>query len=157
MNKKEKNWSDKMIALDRENSLKNRAHELETRALSVTVGTCFGGVTEISMRGSLGKYMWSPLQPVEVIELINQLSASIGCHIHIKPRRDFASWRQWREEITTPNYKLLDSADFWDLGAHKVGTALPLPKEQPGLTKEKIIEPSKRNKSKKTKESKEIE
>lgn len=67
-----------------------------TRARSVTVGTAFGGTTEISMRGSNGTTLWSILQPVEVIELIHQLSANVGCHIALKPREDFSSWRGWK-------------------------------------------------------------
>ena len=66
-----------------------------SRARSLTVGTCFGGTTEIMMRGN-NSYMWAPLQPVEVVELINQLAANIGCHIALKPKKDFASWRDWR-------------------------------------------------------------
>jgi hypothetical protein len=34
--------------------------------------------------------------PVEITELIHQLAANIGCHIAVKPRDDFASWREWR-------------------------------------------------------------
>jgi hypothetical protein len=40
--------------------------------------------------------MWCLMQPVEVIELIHQLAANIGCHIAVKPRDDFGSWREWR-------------------------------------------------------------
>ena len=66
------------------------------RARSVTVGTAFGGVTEISMRAIDGKTIWSLMQPVEVVEFIHQLAGNIGCHIAIKPRDDFSSWREWR-------------------------------------------------------------
>lgn len=65
------------------------------RARSVTVGTCFGGTTEVMMRGN-SSYMWCALQPVEVIELIHQLAANVGCNVALKPRKDFASWRDWR-------------------------------------------------------------
>jgi hypothetical protein len=67
-----------------------------TRARSVTVGTAFGGTTEVSMRGSNGTTLWSIMQPVEVIELIHQLAANVGCHIALKPREDFSSWRGWK-------------------------------------------------------------
>ena len=66
------------------------------RARSITVGTAFGGTTEIMMRGDGGRHMWCIMQPVEVTELIHQLAANIGCHIAVKPRDDFASWREWR-------------------------------------------------------------
>jgi hypothetical protein len=67
-----------------------------SRARSISVGTCFGGTTEVLMRGDGGRHMWCAMQPVEVTELIHQLAANIGCHIAIKPRDDFASWREWR-------------------------------------------------------------
>ena len=67
-----------------------------SRARSITVGTAFGGTTEVSMRGEGGQSLWCLMQPVEVTELIHQLAANIGCHIAIKPRDDFSSWREWR-------------------------------------------------------------
>lgn len=66
------------------------------RARSVTVGTCFGGTVELMMRRNDGTVIWTPMQPVEVIELVHQLAASVGCHLHLTPRRDFASWREWQ-------------------------------------------------------------
>ncbi len=69
----------------------------DNRAQSIAIGSAGGGSTEISMRGVNGGFLWNVYQPVEVVELINQLSANIGCHIAIQPRNDFASWRGWRE------------------------------------------------------------
>lgn len=66
------------------------------RARSVTVGTAFGGVTELTLRGDGGTFLHAIMQPAEVIELIHQLSANVGCHIALKPRDDFSSWREWR-------------------------------------------------------------
>ena len=68
----------------------------ETRAQSITIGTSGGGTTEITMRGINGAFLWNAYQPVEVIELIHQLSANIGCHLHLMPRQDFGSWRDWK-------------------------------------------------------------
>lgn len=79
------------IEMDIENTESNR-----NRARSITVGTAFGGTTEIMMRSDGGRHVWCIMQPVEVMELIHQLSANIGCHIHIKPRQDFGSWRDWK-------------------------------------------------------------
>lgn len=93
-----------------------------SRARSITVGTCFGGITEIMMRGN-NSYMWSPMQPVEVVELINQLAANIGCHVALKPRKDFASWRDWRiteeERIANNGWPpwVNDMAPYNQLGA----------------------------------------
>jgi len=69
----------------------------KSRAQSVSIGSCGGGALEIVMRGVDGNYLFNVYQPVEAIELINQLSAAVGCHIHIQPRNDFASWREWNE------------------------------------------------------------
>ena len=66
------------------------------RARSFNVGTSFGGVTEITMRANSGHTYWAPLQPVEVVEIIQQLASNIGCHVALKPREDFASWRDWK-------------------------------------------------------------
>jgi hypothetical protein len=87
---------------------KNRRMMLENRegdfyrARSMSVGTTGGGVTEISMRLNSGQTAWHILQPVEVIELIHQLSANVGCHIAMKPREDFSSWRQWQPDTSVP-------------------------------------------------------
>jgi hypothetical protein len=69
----------------------------KSRAQAITIGTAGGGTTEITMRSVEGSFLWNVYQPVEVVELINQLAANIGCHIHIQPRKDFSSWRQWNE------------------------------------------------------------
>lgn len=94
MTKKE--IAEKRALIQAERDLKMDAHN-DNRAQSMTIGSCGGGTTEISMRGVYGQNLWNAYQPVEVIEIINQLSAAIGCHIHIQPREDFSSWRTWRE------------------------------------------------------------
>lgn len=67
------------------------------RAQSVSIGMSGSGTTEITMRGVDGTFLWNVYQPVQVTEFIHQLAASIGCHIHIQPREDFGSWREWRQ------------------------------------------------------------
>ena len=69
------------------------------RAQAVSIGMSGSGTTEITMRGDDGTFLWNVYQPVQVIEFIHQLAASIGCHIRVQPRKDFASWREW-EEVT---------------------------------------------------------
>ena len=54
--------------LSSKQDIANATGEL-TRARSVTVGTAFGGTTEISMRANDGSNLWCIMQPVEVIEL----------------------------------------------------------------------------------------
>jgi hypothetical protein len=113
-----------------------------SRARSVTVGTCFGGSTEIMMRGEGGKHLWCVMQPVEVTELIHQLAANIGCHIQVQPRKDFASWRDWKyseEELlhysgaqTVPGLGFAPHVNA--IGPHQErGQVLPPPEQQPGL------------------------
>ena len=68
----------------------------DTRAQSITIGNAGGGTVEITMRSASGRFLWNTYQPVEAIELINQLAAGVGCHIHLMPRQDFASWRNWK-------------------------------------------------------------
>lgn len=70
------------------------------RACSITVGTCFNSLTEIVMRGNDGKVLWCPMFQHETLELIHQLAASVGCHVALKPRQDFGSWRTWKEDDT---------------------------------------------------------
>lgn len=82
------------------------------RARSITVGTCFNGLTEVMMRANDGAVLWAPLQQYEVVELVHQLAANIGCHLVLNPREDFASWRKWNDEkkhITTSPEKLPDT------------------------------------------------
>lgn len=66
----------------------------KTRARSFTIGTTTGGIIEVSMRGDYSN-LWYLLQPVEAIEIINQLAAAAGVEVAMRPRNDFASWRSW--------------------------------------------------------------
>jgi hypothetical protein len=125
---------EKMMVQNREGDLR--------RARSVTVGTAFGGTTELMMRGNDGNVIWAVMQPVEVIELIHQLAANVGCHIHIQPRRDFASWRDWKyteEELAhyrgpQPLPGVGHAPHANDMAPHMaVGANLPPPEQQPGL------------------------
>jgi len=84
----------KLKLIEEKMSLESREGDLH-RARSVTVGTCFGGTTEVGMRSNNGNFLHCIMQPVEVIELIHQLAANVGCHLHLLPRKDFASWRSW--------------------------------------------------------------
>ena len=112
------------------------------RARSVTVGTCFGGVTEVIVRGDAGEFLWCPLQPVEAIELIHQLAASVGCHINLQPRDDFSSWREWRavEDKTAQLSNGIGNSTNSNIGysdtedpASDLGAVLPHPDKQPGM------------------------
>lgn len=112
------------------------------RARSITVGTAFGGYTELMMRSNSGNVLWCAMQPVEIVELIHQLAANIGCHIWIQPRKDFASWRDWKyteEELAHYRGQQVAPAVGWpphvnDMAPFvKKGADLPPPEQQPGL------------------------
>lgn len=66
----------------------------QTRARSFSIGATTGGIIEISMRGDFSN-LWYLLQPVEAVEMINQLAAAAGIEVAMRPRQDFASWRSW--------------------------------------------------------------
>jgi hypothetical protein len=87
--------AEKVRELDAKMDLENRESNYN-RARSFMVGTAFGGTTEIMMRGDGGRHLWCIMQPVEVIELIHQLAANVGCQSQLTPRKDFSSWRDWR-------------------------------------------------------------
>lgn len=116
--------------------------EAQNRARSVTVGTCFGGAVEISMRRADGSNTFAILQPVETIELIHQLAANVGCHLQLAPRRDFAAWRDWKyTEAELAHYRgdgYLPGAGWAphanDMAPHmQIGANMPLPELQPGM------------------------
>jgi hypothetical protein len=69
-----------------------------SRARSITVGTAFGGVCEVTLRSETN-FLYAQIQPTEVVELIEQLAAGIGVEIAMRPKQNFASWRGWEEVI----------------------------------------------------------
>jgi hypothetical protein len=70
----------------------------KNRSRSLTVGTAFGGAIEINMRGDYAT-LYALMQPVEVVELIESLAASAGLQVALRPKKDFASWRSWEENV----------------------------------------------------------
>ncbi len=141
--------------LQRELDRRHKLRQLETleandtRAQSITVGTAGGGTTEITMRSASGKFLWNTYQPVEIIELIHQLSANVGCHLQLVPRKDFASWRDWKvseEELAhARGNQFLPGVGFPpfvnDMApSSQVGANLPHPDEQGGRQKIKVQE-----------------
>ena len=125
----------------RERQFEDALKEANTRARSFTVGTAFGGALEVSMRGEGGAHMWAILQPVEAVEVLHQMAAAVGCHLHLTPRRDFSAWRNWKnspEELDhfrgeqsmsgvgyPPHAKALVDGGY--------GINLPPPEQQPGM------------------------
>ena len=117
-----------------------------SRAQSVSIGMSGSGTTEITMRGDDGTFLWNVYQPVQVTEFIHQLAASIGCHIHIQPREDFASWRQWREPTAEERLHLKGFPPFpnQELGHEKVGLLKQEP-TTPGIAKPQVKNLEKEN------------
>jgi hypothetical protein len=96
----DKQWEQELLRRQQERHL-DSLEANANRAQSIMIGSAGSGATEISMRNNSGRFIFGIYTPVETVELIHQLSASIGCHIHIQPRQDFASWREWKE----PSYE----------------------------------------------------
>lgn len=94
-----------------ENELANLKSN-KNRARSFSVGTAFGGIIEVSMRGDYHN-LWCLLQPVEAVEFIEQLAAAAGLQVAIRPRQDFASWRGWNIDT---DKKYWVGAAHWQLG-----------------------------------------
>jgi hypothetical protein len=125
----------------RQRQFENALLESATRARSVIVGTAFGGVSEISMRRMDGTVTFALLQPVEMVELIHQMAASIGCHINLRPRDDFSSWRQWKNSKVELDYFRNDERPtggghpphMQELHKDARTNPLPPPEQQPGL------------------------
>jgi hypothetical protein len=130
MNKKE---------FEREFNKKQRMAQLSSldanknRAQSVSIGMSASGMTEITMRGEDGTFLFNVYQPVQVTEFIHQLAAGIGCHIHLQPRKDFGSWREWREPTEEDRLHLNGFPPFAGQirGSEKIGLA---PKEKNEIT-----------------------
>ena len=58
---------EKLRQMEAEMDLENRESN-RNRARSITVGTAFGGTTEIMMRSDGGRHIWCIMQPTEVVE-----------------------------------------------------------------------------------------
>lgn len=93
MNRRDKIYN-KITEVQQEAQWKNDAVANLNRARSVTVGTAFGGVSEIMLRRQNGKVVWATLQQGEVVELIYQLAALVGCDVDLHPREEFLSWKR---------------------------------------------------------------
>ena len=92
------------------------------RARSITVGTAFGGVCEVTLR-SENNFLYAQIQPTEVVELIEQLAAGIGVEIAMRPKQNFASWRGWEEVIDQRigwDKIAWKGAAVWQIDANKI-------------------------------------
>jgi hypothetical protein len=95
------------------NVLQNR-----NRARSCTVGTAFGGAVEVALRGDHSN-LWCVLQPVEVIEMMEQLAAAVGVQIAMRPKNDFSTWRGWDDNMVENKYWMGTPREQYKLSAEK--------------------------------------
>jgi hypothetical protein len=126
-----KDYQDRLSAFRKKQEL-DQFEEAISRARSVTVGTAFGGTLEIGMRRLDGVHVFALLQPVEAIELVHQIAAAVGCHIALKPREDFSSWRQWNESGVNSAVGWAPMVENSD-EAGRIASQLPEPDAQPGV------------------------
>jgi hypothetical protein len=84
----------------------------QTRARSITIGQASGGVIEIGMRGDHAQ-LWYLVNPVEAVEIIEQLAAAAGLEIAKRPKQDFTSWRSW--DLEQPEYTHWKGAAPWQI------------------------------------------
>ena len=145
-NKKEKESEirKKINQFYEENELANLESN-RNRARSFTVGTAFGGIIEVSMRGDFHN-LWCILQPVEAVEFIEQLAAAAGLQVALRPKQDFASWRGWN--VDTENKYWVGSA-HWQLGNDD-----PARKSLEGSEEQKQLPEPKENKKASSKKKK---
>jgi len=95
------------------NVLQNR-----NRARSFTVGTAFGGSVEVALRGDHSN-LWCILQPVEAIEMIEQLAAAVGVQVAMRPKNDFSTWRGWDDTMVENKYWIGTQREQYRLSAEK--------------------------------------
>lgn len=108
-------YKKKLNEMHEENSY-NSMMQNRTRARSISSGPTGGGSIEIAMRGDFGS-MWIPLRPTEVVEFIEQLAASVGVEIAMRPKQNFSAWRSWHDDENASAY-WKGSAD-WELAHQK--------------------------------------
>ena len=89
----EREFNEKLLALDIERQLKEREAEAY-RSRTIHAGAHNEGI-EISMRLNNGAIAYHIMSPAEAVEFIHSIASRAGCHIAIQPREDFSSYRNW--------------------------------------------------------------
>ena len=126
MAEKESKIRKKINEFYEENELANLMAN-KNRARSFSVGTAFGGIIEVSMRGDHHN-LWCILQPVEAVEFIEQLAAAAGLQVALRPKQDFSTWRGWNVETED---KYWAGAARWQLGDDPHTRVLEAKEEEP--------------------------
>jgi len=84
----------------------------QNRGRSITIGTVSGGLIEVSIRAE-HTTLYYILQPVEVVEIIEQLAAAAGLEVAKRPKQDFTSWRSW--DLEQPDSTSWKGSAPWQL------------------------------------------
>jgi hypothetical protein len=140
---------------------------IQKRARSITVGTAFGGIVEVTLRAD-DDFLYAQIQPTEVIELIEQLAAGVGVEVAMKPKVNFASWRGWEEVIDQRigwDRIAWKGAAAWQLGGDQLemniqkalGSAEPEEQKLLPDSKQESIEETPKNATKKSRKTKKKE
>lgn len=117
---------EKIHALHEENEYKGIADN-RCRTRSLTVGTAFGGTVEIIMRNEFN-YMYALLQPVEAVEIMEQIAAGCGIELAMRPKQNFTSWRGWSIDDENANDYVKGSAP-WNIEGQEYGRKLQAMRE----------------------------
>lgn len=132
--KKSSETREKIHSMHEENEYKSLL-DTRSRARSITVGTAFGGIVEIVMRNEFST-MYSILQPVEAVEIMEQIAAGCGIEIAMRPKQNFTSWREWSMDNDNSNCYMKGSAP-WQLEGQEFGKKLQAVREDMQLELEK--------------------
>jgi len=96
----EQEFQIKMQELDHQMSLEHRKSDFN-RARSISVGTTFNNMTDLSIRSNDGICYWVPMHAHEVVRLIDQLALSINCQVEFKEKLISTPWNQ--KEVVKSN------------------------------------------------------
>lgn len=92
--KKSSEMREKIHAFHEENEFHNMMDNTRHRGRSLTVGNSYSGVIEVAIRNEFN-HMWIIMQPVEAVEIMEQIAAACGIEIAMRPKQNFTSWRSW--------------------------------------------------------------
>jgi len=147
MPKKEQSEMRKKInEMHEENEYYNVRDNTRSRARSILVGNGYGGMIEITLRNE-HNILFALMQPVEAVEIIEQLAAGCGIEIAMRPKQNFTSWRAWHEESYvnpqmkgTAPYQLEGNSFQFKINEIRGETELEVERQRSLMWKEKELE-----------------
>jgi len=84
----------------------------DNRARAISCGQMTGGLIEIMLRADT-TFLYYICNPVEAVELMEQLAAACGIEILKRPKQDFTAWRSW--DLDQPNGVHWKGAAPWQM------------------------------------------